>query len=101
MSKPRYGWWGYVKWIIRQAPRRDGVALEGKAAEEQAAVNRAISQIKNKPDANARLMLIDLVFFKQTHTLDGAAQAVSCSERTARRWSSDFIVMVAKERGLL
>ena len=101
MSKPRYGWWGYAKWIIRQTPRREGVALEGKAADEQAAVYRALKEIMNKPDANARLMLIDLVFFKQTHTLDGAAQAVSCSERTARRWSSEFIMAVAKEFGLL
>lgn len=101
MSKPRYGWWGYVKWMIRQTPKRDGMPLDGKAAEEQAAVYRALTEIMNKPDANARLMLIDLVFFKQTHTLDGAAQAVSCSERTARRWSSEFITMVAKERGLL
>ena len=101
MSKPRYGWWGYVKWIIRQTPKRDGIALDGKEAEEQAAVNRAIQKTKNKPDATARLMLIDLVFFRQTHTLDGAAQEVACSERTARRWSSEFIKMVAKERGLL
>ena len=77
MSKPRYGWWGYVKWMIRQTPKRDGMPLDGKAAEEQAAVYRALKETMNKPDANARLMLIDLVFFKQTHTLDGAAQAVA------------------------
>ena len=33
MSKPRYGWWGYVKWMIRQYPAREGRYMQGKALE--------------------------------------------------------------------
>lgn len=101
MSRTRYGWWGYVKWIIRQYPAREGKYIQGKALEEQIAVQKAIDQTLLLENGKERMQVIELVFFRQTHTLEGAAQIVPCSDRTARRWHTDFIKLVAREYGLL
>lgn len=101
MSKPRYGWWGYVKWMIRQYPARDGRYIQGKALEERMAVQRAIDQTLELENGKERMQVIELVFFRQTHTLEGAAMMIPCSERTARRWHAEFIKLVAREYGLM
>lgn len=101
MSKPRYGWWGYVKWMIRQCPAREGKYIQGKALDERMAVQRAIDQTMKMDNGQDRLRVVDLVFFKQTHTLEGAALMVPCHYETARHWHTDFIKLVAKEYGLM
>lgn len=101
MSKPRYGWWGYVKWMIRQYPAREGKYIQGKALDERMAVQRAIDQTMKMDNGQDRLRVVDLVFFKQTHTLEGAALMVPCGYETAKRWIQQFIKLVAKNFGLL
>lgn len=101
MSKPRYGWWGYVKWMIRQYPAREGKYIQGKALDEHMAVQRAIDQTMKLDNGQDRLRAVDLVFFKQTHTLEGAALMVPCSYDTAQKYHAQFIKLVAKNYGLL
>ena len=101
MSKPRYRWWSYVKAMIRNYPTLVDRYIQGPALREREAVQRAIDQTEPMVDGKERLQVIDLVFFRQTHTLEGAAVLIPCSERTARRWHTDFIKAVAKEFGLL
>lgn len=96
MSKPRYGWWGYVKWMIRSY--KSGALMTKKELE---AVEAAIEETKQLIDGAERLRLIDLVLWKRTHTLQGAALAVYVSERTAQEWHRQFIRLVAQKRGLL
>lgn len=40
--------------------------------------------------------MIDLVYFKKTHKLAGAALQIPCSYQTARNWQQDFIREVAR-----
>ena len=40
--------------------------------------------------------IIDLVFFKKTHKLAGAAMQIPCGYETAKRWQQDFIREVAR-----
>ena len=101
MSRPRYKWWGYVKAMIRAYPALAGKSCKGIEARECDAVCRAKEVTYMLPDGAERLRLVDMVFFRQTHTLDGAAQEIPCSPRTAQRWHQDFIRQVAKEFGLL
>jgi hypothetical protein len=78
---------------------------------ERAAVEEAIAETEQLVDgAKAaqgadhhaeRLRLIDLVLWKRTHTLQGAAMAVYVSERTAQEWHRQFIRLVGQKRGLL
>lgn len=101
MSKPRYGWWGYVKWMIRQYPVRKGRYIQAAALREQSAVQKAIDQTGAMDSGTERLQVIDLVFFKQTHTLEGAALVVPCSYDTAQKYHAQFIKAVARNFGLL
>lgn len=94
MSNPRYDWWGYVKGMIRRYPNRN-------TARERKAVEKAIERTGAMPDGAERLELAGLIFWRGTHTLPGAAQKCCVSERTARRWHTEFIRMVAGEFGLM
>ncbi|MCI9677976.1 MAG: hypothetical protein HFF77_03235 [Oscillospiraceae bacterium] len=86
----RYAWWGYVKDMIRRYPNGN------LTLSELHAVEAAISAVKRMPGGSARLKVVDLVLWKGTHTLEGAAQIVHCSERTARRWIYKFVLETAK-----
>lgn len=66
------------------------------------AVDNAIVKTKEQhhDDWKPRLDIIDLVYFKGTHTIAGAALKVGCHENTAGRWQAQFIHMVAEELDL-
>lgn len=68
---------------------------------EYEAVRRAIMVTERMKSSRDRLKIIDLVFWKRTHTLEGAAMAIPCSYVTAQRYHSEFIVLVAEAYGLL
>lgn len=69
---------------------------------EYEAVHRAVALTDSYPRSGAeRIQIIDLVFWKRSHTLEGASQLVHCSYRTARRYHAEFIMTVAKFYGLL
>ena len=133
MSKTRYGWWGYVKDMIRRYPGLkaeyvdlhtqmvtsnysgtrggsgggrvvEGVALRElptTAQREYEAVRRAIDATERVSASRDRLKIIDLVFWKKTHTLAGAALTIPCHYNTAQKYHAEFIMMVAAFYGLL
>lgn len=101
MSKPRYSWWGYIKAVIRRYPSLTDAEVSGVALREKEAVRAAVEATERLDNGADRLMVVDLVFWSRTHTLEGAAMQVHVSERTARRWHTEFIMLVGKYRGML
>lgn len=101
MSRPRYDWWGYVKAVIRRYPALKRNDVSGVALRERESVQAAVKTTEGMRDGAERLELIDMVFWKQTHTLSGAAMHIPCSERTAQEWHRQFIRLVAKNIGLM
>ena len=93
MSRPRHDWWGYAKGMIRRYP--DAVTQR-----EHRAVAHAVEATRGLPDGAERMALVDMIFWRRSHTLTGAADVCHVSERTARRWHSDFIWLVARAFGL-
>lgn len=89
MSNPRYGWWSYVKNMINRYPEKTN-------EEETKAVSIAVEETSRLLDGVDRMNVINMVFFKKTHTLQGAALNVPCSYETAKRWTQQFIRLVAK-----
>lgn len=76
--------------------------LSGVRQREFEAVRKAVRLTAAlSGSGETRLRIIDLVFWKRSHTLEGAALEVHCSYRTARRYHTDFIMTVAKYYGLL
>lgn len=70
-------------------------------AREYWAVTRAIEKTRRYPNGKDRMKVIDLVYWKQSHTLVGAARASYLSERSARRYHTEFIRLVASYYGLM
>ena len=91
------GWWGYMKFLVRKYGSLKDKATEGLEHREMEAVRRACERTLRLPDGRNRLDLIELVFWKRSHNLQGAAMKVSVSDRTALRWHGDFIKAVARE----
>lgn len=101
MSKPKYDWWGYIKAVIRRYPALKDKEVSGVYLREKDAVRAAIKATEALPSGKERLAIVDMVFWKRTHTLEGAALQVPCSLRTAQEYHRQFIRLVAMHFGLL
>lgn len=67
---------------------------------EYNAVTKAIEQTKQMQSGKDRLAVINMVLWKGTHNIDGAAMQLYISEITAKRYHSDFIRLVGFCYGL-
>lgn len=90
------GWWGYMKYIVRKygsvkEPKSD---LERRELE---AVQRAVDETFRTRDGRSRVDFIELIYWRRSHSLQGAALKIGISERTALRWHGEFIKTVAAE----
>lgn len=97
----RNAWWGYIKSIIRGYAKRKDLELKGNEKREIEAVQKAIEKTKTLASGEERIALVDIIFWKRTHTIQGAAMVLHLSERTAQRYHSDFIREVARQFGLM
>lgn len=70
--------------------------LTDKEQRRYDAVRAAISETEVMKHGHQRMELIDRVYWKRSHTLCGAAMCVPVSERTAKRWSAEFVRTVEK-----
>ena len=80
------------------------LALRQLSDEEErwiAAIEKAREDMKLRSDGNEILRLVSMVFFKQTHTMTGAAIETHVSLSTAQRRVGQFIARVAEHKGLL
>ena len=75
-------------------------SLPPQERREYEAVEQALWETASLPDGAARVRIIDLVFWRQSHTLEGAAQAVHLSYRSAQRRQNALIRLVAQQMGL-
>ena len=89
MSGAHYGWWSYIKHMARRYPDRVN-------ENERAAVAAAIAETERMKNGADRMKIVTMVLLEDSHTLEGAAQTIPCSEHTAQRWHADFIRAVAK-----
>lgn len=134
MSKPRYGWWSYARYMIRIYPTREkeyealheqsvtanlsGVPVGNGASSrgtenvvlrqlpktkqrEYEAVKRAIESTSQMSNGKDRIRIIDLLYWKHSHTLGGAALAVGYGYDRARQIHGEFVRMVATYYGLM
>ena len=81
----------------------ENTALRSLPAARQAdydAVTKAIEMTSRLKTGPERLKLIDMVFWKQSHTLDGASYALGYSYENGQRYHQDFLRLVGLYRGL-
>ena len=77
--------------------------LPPKKQRKYDAVSAAIEKTRllHPDSAGQRLLIIDLVYWKQSHTIEGAAMKVPCHRNAAGRWQAEFIRLVADELDLV
>ncbi len=68
---------------------------------EYEAVKRAIEVTQRQWNGKERLRIIELVYWKRSHTLDGAAFAVGYGYDRARQLHGEFVRLVAANYGLM
>lgn len=68
---------------------------------EYDAVRNVIALTERMKTGKERLKMIDMVFWKKSHTLSGAAMALNISYDTAIDYHGDFIMLVAYHRDLI
>ena len=71
---------------LRQLPKDEQRALD--------AVSAAIQTTTRYRNGDLRVKLIDLIYWRESHTLTGAAMAIHISGQTASRWHNGFIELV-------
>lgn len=71
---------------LRQLPKGDQDAHD--------AVEKALRVMGKMRTGAKRRKLVEMVYFRRTHTLYGAGVALGISEETAGAWSRDFMVSV-------
>lgn len=64
------------------------------------AVERAVKTTRRGPDGKLRVKVVEMVYFRGSHTIEGAAQQVHVSYKTAWRWTDNFIRLVGKNLGV-
>lgn len=60
------------------------------------AVRYAIAATKRLPDSDARLAVVRMVYWENSHTITGAAMRIPCARNTASAWQARFIRTVAE-----
>ena len=65
------------------------------------AIEKAIEDVRKQADGDAVMGLVSCIYFKKTHTLNGAAALHHMSESTAKRRVGRFLIAVAKHKGLV
>ena len=75
--------------------------LPSTSQREYEAVRRAVETTEHYRNGQERLKVIELVLWKKTHNLQGAALQIPCHVDTAKVWHGDFIRLVASYYGLM
>lgn len=74
--------------------------LPEKEQKKYESVKEALQQTSRKTNGKWRCRMIELVYFRKSHTLQGAALECHISYATARLWHREFIYLVAKRMEL-
>lgn len=75
--------------------------LSAKEEEAVTAIDKTIEEIKRQRDGDIVLRIVDMVDFKQSHTVEGAAMALYMHRVTASDKRTRFIDTVGKNLGWL
>lgn len=94
----RATYWGYICHVLNEYPTLKAQKNLTKVQKRKVkAVDSALNKTNVLDNAEVTRTLIDLVYFRRTHNLVGAALLCYVSERTAQRLQRKFIKCVAVE----
>lgn len=91
----------YIREILQSYPEIKNKQI--KTAQEQRRVDivgQALESIGKMKYSNSKLQIIKMVYFDRSHTLYGAALQIPVSERTAQRWNTEVMELIAEKMNL-
>ena len=65
------------------------------------AARLAMAAIEAEPNGEFKRQLVEMVYWRKTHKLIGAALEIGISERTAKRWNHQALMKVGRFYGFL
>lgn len=101
MSRPKYYWFGFVKKLLWRYPEQLKIDHSTLSYSAIVAIDKALEETERLPNGAERVELIDLLYFKNAYTLEGAALKLHISTRLAQNWNSHFIYRVGWYMGFL
>jgi len=101
MSRPCYYWFTFLQRTLERFP--DKLVQDDTYQSNLAlvAIRKTIEEIRCGRDGEDKVKLIEMVYFKKSHSVDGASLVLHVSERTAHRWNSEFIYALGMRMGFL
>ena len=101
MSKPKEPWWPYMQNILYNYPHNmRQKELSKNRKKEIRKIQEAMEETECLPDGKLRCRLIEMLYFRQSHNLHGAAAACYVSYSTAKRWRGEFLHLLADKLGV-
>lgn len=94
----------YIKKVLQSYPAICKKPPEQRTRNERRRVDSAhqlLEMIDFTDHAAHKRKMIDLVYFRQSHTLAGAAMLIPVGERTAQTWNAQIIEMMAQIMDLM
>lgn len=98
---PNYSGMGHGSGISNPTEQVALRLMPEKEQEAFDAVRRAIEETRQQRNGNEKMEMVRLVYWKQSHTLAGAAMKIGYEERTVWDWNGDFIRLVGVYSGFM
>ena len=96
MSKPKHGWWSWVKGMCHRWPELEVIHKTKLEQQEYESVRRAMEET-----APERLEVLRLCLIGGTGTIQDSAEMRGVPTATVKQWQREFIYRVAAHFGLL
>lgn len=84
----------YIREVLRDYPKICKKIPEKRTRNEQRrfeVVNAVLDMVDHMEDARDKRKFIDMVYFRQSHNIQGAALCIPVGKRTAERWNSQIL----------
>ncbi len=84
----------YIKEILWSYPKICAKPWEKRTRNEQRrfeTVNALLDMVDRMEDARDKRKFMDMVYFRQSHNIQGAALRIPVGKRTVERWNSQIL----------
>ena len=100
-KKALYIGWDYVKAVLREYGeyRKNPQKCRLKPFQIEA-VENTLEEVKTLSNSEARLKMIELVFWDKSHTLQGAAMKLYFSYEAVSKWHTATIELLGRNLGI-
>ena len=93
----------YIREVLREYPqikKRPAETWSERDARLVSMVDDTLTEIAQTRDGDKQASLFDLVYFRRSHTLYGAAMTIPVSERQAQKWNARLMRIMADKMQL-